>query len=539
MTAAAAGLLLLGEIRDHAVGREQEARDGRRVLEGAARDLRRIDDTGLQEVAVLAGADVVAVRAGRLLDVGDDERGLESGVVDELAERRLDRTGDDVRADLLVTLEVEGLDGLLRTEIGDAAAGDDALFNGRTGGVQGVVDTVLLLLHRSFRRRANLDEGNAAGELGETLLKLLAIIVGRGLLDLLLDLLDAGLDVRSLAETLDDRGVVLVDDDLLRAAEHIDRDGLELDADVLADELAAREDRDVLEDRLPAVTEARRLDGADLERAAKLVHDERRERLALDVLGDDHERTARLRDRLEERQHVLQVRDLLLEEEDERVLELALHRLRVRHEIRGEVALVELHALDDVERALEGLGLLDRDRAFLADLVHRLGDHLADFLVAVRRERRDLRDLIGALHLLGELGDRVRNSCGGLVDAALQRHAVRTGREVLEALAVNRLGEKRRRGRAVARDVVRLRGDFLDHLRTHVLERIGKLDLLGDGNAVLGDLGRAELLVENHVAAGRTERAGDGVRELLDTGENLLTRIGVELNLLSHDLSPN
>ena len=187
MATTAAGLLLLGEIRDHAVGREEETRDGRRVLEGAARDLRRINDASLEEVAVLAGANVVAVRAGRLLDVGDDERGFLTRIIDKLAERRLDRTGDDVRADLLVPFELEGLDGLLRTEVGDATAGDDALFNGRTGGVQGVVDTVLLLLHRSFRRRANLDEGNAARELRETLLKLLAVVVGRGVLDLLLD----------------------------------------------------------------------------------------------------------------------------------------------------------------------------------------------------------------------------------------------------------------------------------------------------------------------------------------------------------------
>src|SRR5437899_2056712 len=38
---------------------------------------------------------------------------------------------------------------------------------------------------------------------------------------------------------------------------------------------------------LAAVTEARRLDGADFQRAAELVDDERRQRLTLDVLGDD------------------------------------------------------------------------------------------------------------------------------------------------------------------------------------------------------------------------------------------------------------
>src|SRR5690606_41595054 len=56
--------------------------------------------------------------------------------------------------------------------------------------------------------------------------------------------------------------------------------------------------------------------------AADVVHDERRERLALDVFGDDQERTARLRDRLEQRQKVADVRDLLVVDQDVRVLEL-------------------------------------------------------------------------------------------------------------------------------------------------------------------------------------------------------------------------
>ena len=37
-----------------------------------------------------------------------------------------------------------------------------------------------------------------------------------------------------------------------------------------------------------------------------------------------------------------------------------------------------------------------------------------------------------------------------------------------------------------------LRGDLLHHLRAHVLELVLELDLLGDGDAVLGDGRRAE-----------------------------------------------
>ena len=79
----------------------------------------------------------------------------------------------------------------------------------------------------------------------------------------------------------------------LGVAEQVERGVLELEADVLADDLGAGEDRHVLQHRLAALAEAGGLDGDRLERAADLVDDERGERLALDVLGDDHERPCR------------------------------------------------------------------------------------------------------------------------------------------------------------------------------------------------------------------------------------------------------
>jgi hypothetical protein len=60
------------------------------------------------------------------------------------------------------------------------------------------------------------------------------------------------------------------------------------------------------------------------------------------------------------------------------VLEDRLHPLRIRHEVGREVAAVELHALDRLEGGLEALGLLDRDDAVLADLLHGVGDEVAD-----------------------------------------------------------------------------------------------------------------------------------------------------------------
>ena len=158
----------------------------------------------------------------------------------------------------------------------DATTGDDALLDGRLRVANGVLDAVLALLELDLGGRADLDDGNAAGELGQALLQLLAVVVGVRLLDLGADLVDPARDLLGVARTLDDRGLVLGDDDLAGAAEQVEAGGLELEADLLGDDLATGEDRDVLQHGLAAVTEARGLDGDRLEGAADLVDDQGR-----------------------------------------------------------------------------------------------------------------------------------------------------------------------------------------------------------------------------------------------------------------------
>ena len=109
------------------------------------------------------------------------------------------------------------------------------------------------------------------------------------------------------AGAVDDRRVLLLDHHPLGAAQHVQRDVLELDAEILADHLALGQDRDVLEHRLAAVAEARRLDRRDLEPAAQLVDHQRRQGLALDVLGHDQQRLAALDHGLEQGEEALQV----------------------------------------------------------------------------------------------------------------------------------------------------------------------------------------------------------------------------------------
>src|SRR5712692_8608801 len=292
-------LVVFLEFGDERFGGEHQARDGSCILQRQAGDLGRVDDAHLDHVSILTGVRVEAVVfVLRLADFADDHRAFGSGVECDLASRLFESALHDTDADSFVIVQLELLDGGDAAQQRGAAAGDDAFLNGRTSGVHGVLNASLFLLQLGFGRGANLDDGNAAHQLGKALLELFLVVVGGGVFDLFADLLDAALDFRSLAAAFDDGGVVLVDRDLLGAAEVFHLHVLKLDAEIFGDGLAAGEGGNVFEHRFAAIAEARSLHGSALQRAAELVDDQRSEGFALDVLGNDEEWLAHLGDAL-------------------------------------------------------------------------------------------------------------------------------------------------------------------------------------------------------------------------------------------------
>ena len=218
--AAAALLVLLRGFGDQGVAGQQQRRDAGRVLQGGAGDLGRVDDAGLDQVFVLVGRGVVAVVAFAFGDLLADDAAVLAGVVGDLRSAARGRRGRRCCSrPPRPAQSPSGLTVAAGPQQGDAAAGEDAFFDGRAGGVQGVFDAGLLLLHLALGRGADVDLGHAAGELRQPLFELLAVVVAGGVLDLAADLVDAALDVGALAGAFDDRRVVLVDDDLLGPAE--------------------------------------------------------------------------------------------------------------------------------------------------------------------------------------------------------------------------------------------------------------------------------------------------------------------------------
>ncbi len=71
-------------------------------------------------------------------------------------------------------------------------------------------------------------------------------------------------------------------------------------------------------------------------------------------------------------------------DQDVGLIQLDGHLLGVGDEIGRHVAAVELHPLDDLQFRKYALGLLDRDDALVADLLHRLRNHGADLGLTIR-----------------------------------------------------------------------------------------------------------------------------------------------------------
>src|SRR3954471_2302821 len=526
--------VLLRLVGDDGLGGEEERRDGGGVLQRRPGHLGRVDDAGRDQVHVLAGGGVEAPAGVGVADLLRDDATLEAGVDRDLLQRRLERDPHDVGTGLLVALELELLEsdgGGLRQS--NATTGDDALLDGGLGVAHRVLDAVLALLQLHLGGGTGLDDRNTAGQLGQALLQLLAVVVGVRLLDLGADLVDATLDLVGVAGALDDGRLVLGGDELARPAQQGQVGVLELEADLLADDLTTGEDGDVGEHGLAAVTEAGGLDGDRLEGATDLVHDQGRQGLALDVLGDDGQRLARLHDLLQQREQVLDRGDLAVDDQDVRVVEHGLHAVGVGDEVGRQVPLVEAHALGELELQAEGVALLDGDDTFLADLVHRLGDELADGRVS-GGDRRGGGDLLLGLDVLGGREEVLGDRLDGLLDALLQGHRVRAGGDVAQTLADERLGEHGGGGGAVTRDVVGLLRDLLDELGADLLPRVLELDLLGDAHTIVGDGGSAPLLLEDDVAALRAEGHLDGVGEGVHTPLEAAARLLLEGDHLGH-----
>ena len=311
----------------------------------------------------------------------------------------------------------------------------------------------------------------------------------------------------------------------------------QLQSEFACDDLTSGKDCDIAEHLLASVAEARRLYADAGESAAQLIENERRERFALDILGDNHELLTGLDDLFEQGEKILNVGNFLVRDEDERVVDDSLHFIRIGCHIRGDITAVELHALDDLAVGFRRFGFLDRDNAVCRDLFHCVRDQLADHLVA-GGNGADSCDVVGAVDFLGILDKAFHRFVNRLGDAFSEHHRIGACGDVFHALMNESLREKRCGRGTVARRIVCLGGDFLDELRAHIFRRVLKLDFLGDGDAVVCNQRSAVFFVENDVSAFRSHCDFYRIRELIHSAEKGVSGFHAVYDILCHDENP-
>ena len=453
-------------------------------------NLEGIKDTSFNHVdvfAVCAVETLVEIGGKLVCKLANNDRALSSSVLDDLAGGVGNCVLDDGDTELLVevcSLDIlEGVDGGL--EETSSTTGKDALLYGSAGSVQSIDDAVLLLTNLNFGGTTNLDDGNTARKLGQTLLELLLLVLGGGGIghnatDLLATLSDSVLATLAVQED----GVLLCDGDSTSGTEHVGGSLLELDIEVIAEDRTVGQDSKIAKDGLAVVTEARSLDGCDLELATELVENADSKSLTVDVLSDDEEGAALLLGSLEGGDDILNGGDLLLGEEDQRLLELNLGALGVGDEVGGDVTTVKLHSLGDLELVLNGLALLDGDDTLLADLLHGVRQELTDVGIAVGGDGGDLGDLLAGGDLLLVCAQVLDNGLDSGLGSAPQIHGVASGGDVLDGLGEDSASEDSGGCGTVTSNLVGLGGDVLEETSTKVLELVLEGDGLGDGDTI-------------------------------------------------------
>src|SRR5580698_3971900 len=525
--------LLFRNLGHQGFGGQHQAGDRPGILQGSAHNLRGIEHAGLNQVFVLVGERVVAeVGFLRVQYFAQNHSAFFAGILGDHAQRLGDGAADDVDANLLIAIRLHLFERRGATCQCDSAARDNSFFHSRARCMHRIFHAGFLFLHFGFGCGADFNHGHATDQLRQPLLQLLAVVVAGGLVDLATNFLHAAFDFRVLAFALDDGRVVLVDGDLLGLAEIGDLDVLQLDPEIFGDGLAAGEGGNILQHGLAAIAEARSLNGRDLQRATQLVDHESGKRFTFDVFGDDEQRLAGLRDLLQQRKQVLHRTDLLFVDQDVGVVNRNFHPLRIGNEVGRKIAAVELHAFHDFKLSLQRLRLFDGDDAVFANLLHGLGNDLADGLIVVGRDGADLgnhfaadglRQLVDfAIDAVAFFVDLAADDGDGLLDAALQRHRVGSGSNGLDAFAVNGLSQNRGGRGAVAGDVGSLGSDFTNHLRAHVLERIPQINFFRYGDAVFGDGRRTEFLFDHNVAALGAEGDFHGIGQNINAAKNRL-----------------
>jgi len=248
---------------------------------------------------------------------------------------------------------------------------------------------MLLFLQFGFGCSAHADDCHTAGELRQPFLEFFAVIIAGGFVNFHADLLDASLDSIGITGTAHNGGAVLVCHNLVRLTKIGNRGGFQLASHFFGDHGCAGEDSDVLQHGFAAIAKTGGFDSQRRPHAADAVEDEGRQGFAVNIFGDDHKfALAHLEQFFQDGDDIGSGGNLAVVDQDVGLVEDNFHPVGIGDEVGRNVAAVKFHAFHVFGFKFQTLGFFHRDDAVLANLVHYLGNQVADGFV-LGRDRRN------------------------------------------------------------------------------------------------------------------------------------------------------
>ena len=217
------------------------------------------------------------------------------------------------------------------------------------------------------------------------------------------------------------------------------------------------------------------------------------------------------------------------------IVELANHFGGAVDEVRGNVSLIELHAVYKTNRCLGCFALFNGNHAILSNLLESLREQIANCTVVIGADRANLRNLFGTLHLLCHFHQPAHCGSHSLLDAAADGHRVTASGNHASAFAEDCAGQNRGCCRAVACQVGRFGSHFIHEFRAHVFKGVFQVHFLAHRHAVLGDRWAAKRLVDDDIAAGWPHGHCHGGGEFLDTLQQFGASVVIEQQLFGHE----
>merc|ERR1719162_1125159 len=290
----------------------------------------------------------------------------------------------------------------------------------------------------------------------------------------------------------------------------------------------------VLHCRLAAVSESGCLNCANLDTRSKFVDHKGRQCLALDVLGDDQQRTLAFDDGFQNGDKLLKTADLLFDQQDVGIFQYGCLCFGIGDKVGTDVSTLEFHSLDDFQFVVQRLSILDGDHTFLANSFHGIGNQASNLLIGVCRNSTNLSDF-----LLG--GDGSADFCEGFndginshVDSPSQVLRVQTCGNGLATFRINNTRQYCSGGGSISGNIVGPGRYALDELGAHVLEGILEIDGLGDRHTILGNFRCSIWLSNNGISALGSKSYLNSISQSVDSLKHGIASVDPKLDFFTH-----